>query len=116
MWESAAAVIAVLGAKWALRVVRALRERPLRHNELMRAVTGIHPAVLSGTVRRLQAAGLVERHVAPGPPAEVSYLLTSLARTVFPQIAALARWAGTHSAELGRHPAWERERRRAGAA
>jgi DNA-binding HxlR family transcriptional regulator len=107
MWESAAAVISVLGVKWALRVLRALGERPLRHNELARAVTGIHPVVLSSTLRRMQDAGLVERQVDPGPPAGVSYLLTDLAWTVFPLIAALARWADTHSAELNRHPAWK---------
>ena len=113
MWESAAAVIAVLSIRWALPVLRALGERPLRHNELVRAVAGVHPAVLSGTRRTLQDAGLVERHVAPGPPVQVTYLLTDLARSVFPQIAALAQWAETHSPELSRHPAWEQERRRA---
>jgi DNA-binding HxlR family transcriptional regulator len=106
MWDRAAAVIAVLSAKWALEVLRTLAGQRLRYNELIRAVAGIHPAVLSGTLRRMREAGLVERHVAPGPPPEVSYRLTGLARTLFPQISALARWADVHSAELGRHPAW----------
>jgi DNA-binding HxlR family transcriptional regulator len=97
----------VLGAKWVLRVLRALQSRPLRYNELMRGLPRIHPTVLADTLRRMQAAGLLERHVDPGPPAAVTYLLTSLAYDSLPLVTLLARWAREHKTELGLHEAWE---------
>ena len=106
-WSAAAAVMGVLGAKWVLRVLRALQSRPLRYNELMRGLPGIHPTVLAGTLRRMQAAGLLERHVDPGPPAAVTYLLTSLACDSLPLVTLLAQWADEHEAELSGREVWE---------
>jgi DNA-binding HxlR family transcriptional regulator len=110
-WDRAAALIGVLGAKWVLRVMRALQDKPLRHNELMRRLPGIHPTVLAGTLRRLQAAGMIDRHVHPGQPPGVSYQLTTLARDALPLITLLARWVDDHSVELNGRPVWEGERR-----
>lgn len=105
-WDEAATVLAQLGAKWVLRVMRALQSGPLRHNELMRALARIHPTVLADTLRRMQAAGLIDRHVDPGPPARVSYQLTSLAHDALPLVTLLSQWAVEHSAQMAGHEPW----------
>jgi DNA-binding HxlR family transcriptional regulator len=102
-WNDAATVLTLLDAKWALRILRALQDSPLRHNELMRTLATIHPAVLADTLRRMQAAGLIDRHVHPGPPPRVSYQLTSLGHSTLPLITLLSQWAVEHSAQLTCH-------------
>jgi DNA-binding HxlR family transcriptional regulator len=75
----------------------------LQHNELFRALERIHPAVLADTLRRMQAAGLIGRHVHPGPPARVSYQLTSLGHDTLPLITLLSQWAAEHRAQVAGH-------------
>jgi DNA-binding HxlR family transcriptional regulator len=99
-WDNAATVLTLLGARWALRILRALQASPLRHNELMRALARVHPAVLTDTLRRMQSAGLISRHVHPGPPLQVSYQLTGLGHATLPLITFLSQWATEHSAQL----------------
>jgi DNA-binding HxlR family transcriptional regulator len=102
-WNNAATVLTLIVAKWALRILRALQGNSLRHNELMRTLARIHPAVLADTLRRMQAAGLIDRHVHPGPPLQVSYQLTSLGHDALPLVTLLSQWALEHSGQLTGH-------------
>jgi DNA-binding HxlR family transcriptional regulator len=106
-------VIDVLGAKWVLRVLRVLEPRPLRHNELQRAVNGIHAMVLDDTLRRLEAAGLVERQIQPATPPGVSYGLTRLGYSVHPLVEGISQWVIDHVEELAGFPVWQSDRRSA---
>jgi DNA-binding HxlR family transcriptional regulator len=106
-WRDAAAVgdaqaaIAVVSGKWVIAVLRALVQGPLRHNELHRAVgSGIRPQVLDDTLRRLEAAGIVVRHVRPGTPPGVAYELSGPGRSLWVPLAGLAAWVGEHRTEL----------------
>lgn len=112
-WENAAAVIDVLGAKWVLTVLQVLDSGPLRHNELLRTVNGINSStVLDDTLRRLEAAGLVQREVqlSTTPPG-VTYGLTGLGGSIPPLVAIMSRWVAEHGEELGAFPVWQREHR-----
>jgi DNA-binding HxlR family transcriptional regulator len=110
-WQNAAAVIDVLGAKWVLRLLQGLESGPLRHNELLRAVSGIRSStVLDDNLRRLEAAGLVQREVQlSATPPGVTYGLTSLGNSIPPLVAILSQWVVDHGEELGAFPAWQRE-------
>jgi DNA-binding HxlR family transcriptional regulator len=112
-WENAAAVIDVLGAKWVLRVLQVLESGALRHNELVRAVNGIHSStVLDDSLRRLEAAGLVRREVQPSTtPPGVTYGLTSLGKSIPPLVAIVSQWVVDHGEDLGAFPPWQREHR-----
>jgi DNA-binding HxlR family transcriptional regulator len=105
--RDAEAVIAVVSGKWVIAILRALGAGPLRHNELQRAVgSGIRPQVLDDTLRRLEAAGIVRRHVHPGTPPAVAYELSGPGRSLSAPLSGFARWLGDHRDELEARPGW----------
>jgi DNA-binding HxlR family transcriptional regulator len=105
--RDAEAVIAVVSGKWVIAVLRALIAGPLRHNELQRAVgSGIRPQVLDDTLRRLEAAGIVRRHVHPGTPPAVAYELSEPGRSLSEPLAAFSHWVGENRAELKSQRVW----------
>lgn len=73
--------------------LRADRWGPLRHGELVELSGGISRKVLTQTLRRLQANGLVERHAYAEAPPRVEYGLTDLGRTLEEPIRMLTAWA-----------------------
>ncbi len=110
----AAMVVGVISGKWAVLILCALEKGPLRHNDLHRAVgNGIHVTVLDGTLRRLEAAGLVSRDTDPGTPPATWYELTDLSRALLERLHLLAQWAQDNRAELSELQGWpgSRERR-----
>jgi DNA-binding HxlR family transcriptional regulator len=71
------AVRAVLGRKWHLRIVYYLLDSgPHRFSDLRDHVEGISSKMLSESLSRLEAAGLVDREVVDEKPLEVEYSLT----------------------------------------
>jgi DNA-binding HxlR family transcriptional regulator len=96
-WHEVGRVISLISLKWALSVMRALEQQPLRHNELQRAIPGIGSAALGHTLRRMEAGGLIARHVngQETPPA-VSYQLTGPARELCTALEAVAGWGRMH--------------------
>jgi len=98
-WFEAEPALHLLAGKWVLKILRALDEKgPLRHNELLRNVPGIRPAVLSENLRRLEAAQLIVRDVTATAPPAVSYQLTAAAPRLFESLEALASWGRRHLA------------------
>jgi DNA-binding HxlR family transcriptional regulator len=86
--------IELIGRRWtgALLMLLVGRESA-RYNELLAAVPGISDRLLSERLRELEAEGIVERVVEPGPPVRVSYRLTESGRALQPAVYELARWA-----------------------
>lgn len=82
-----------VGDRWTLVLVRHLLAAPRGFQDL-RMRTGIAPRVLSGRLRDLVGAGLVEP-VAEG--ARSLYALTERGRTLEPIVAAVARWWVEHA-------------------
>jgi DNA-binding HxlR family transcriptional regulator len=105
--SDAEAMIAVVSGKWVIAILRALNAGPLRHNELHRAVgSGIRPQVLDSTLRRMEAAGIINRHVHPGMPPAVIYELSEPGRSLHVPLAALSRWVGEYRSELSSLQGW----------
>lgn len=87
-------VIARFGNKWALLVMLVISENaPIRYNELRRKIPDISSRVLSGTLRTLEADGLVSRKLYNEVPARVEYDLTSTGLSLIPIIMQLTEWA-----------------------
>lgn len=67
----------VLGAKWALHVLRALSMESMGFNELQRRLGGVTAKVLSERLRELRCLGFVEREVHATVPPTTTYRLTA---------------------------------------
>src|ERR1035438_5087429 len=68
----------VIGGKWKLRVIVALRHGKKRFNEIQRAVDGISARVLSSELKELELNGFVTRTVHTQTPVVVEYQITDL--------------------------------------
>ncbi|WP_433531781.1 winged helix-turn-helix transcriptional regulator [Micromonospora sp. CA-263727] len=68
--------------RWGGLVLAALVDGPLRFAQLRRSVTGIGDRMLSQTLQRLEADGLVSRTEHSAIPPHVEYELTDLGRPI----------------------------------
>ncbi|TKA11701.1 winged helix-turn-helix transcriptional regulator [Actinacidiphila oryziradicis] len=64
--------------RWGSLALGALREKPLRFNELRRRIDGVSEKMLSQTLHALERDGLVHREAQPTNPPRVDYSLTPL--------------------------------------
>lgn len=85
-----------VGDRWTVLVLLLLAQRTRRFTELQRAIEGISPKVLTGTLRGLERDGLVTREVHAEVPPRVEYSLTDLGRTLVDAVSALDVWAREH--------------------
>lgn len=64
-----------------------------RFNAIGRAIPDISPKVLTETLKSLESAGLVSRHIYAEIPPKVEYSLTPLGHSLMPHITGLIKWA-----------------------
>jgi DNA-binding HxlR family transcriptional regulator len=86
-------ILGRIGDKWTGLVVRSLRERPHRFNELKRAVHGISQQMLTRTLKALERDGIIVRTVYPTVPPQVDYALTALGHSLAEPVFRLVQWA-----------------------
>jgi DNA-binding HxlR family transcriptional regulator len=86
----------VIGGKWKLRVIVALREGNKRFNEIQRTVDGISARVLSSELKELELNGFVKRIVHTQTPVVVEYQVTDYAATLGEVLRTLAEWGTMH--------------------
>src|SRR5688572_3942342 len=94
--NSIADALFVIGGKWKLRIIVALKEGNKRFNELQRLVEGISAKVLSTELKELELNGFVQRNVFTGTPVVVEYELTEYAETLGGVLQALSEWGAKH--------------------
>ena len=82
--------VSLIGGKWKLLIIRNLRKRPWRFNELQRDLEGISQKVLTDSLRQILDDGLVYRIDYHENPPRVDYGLTDLGKDMMPIINALA--------------------------
>ena len=90
----------VIGGKWRLRIIIALKEGGTRFNELQRMIPGISPRVLSNELKELEINGFLTRNVFTDIPVVVEYRLTSYSTTLDPVMGALVEWGEMHRAKI----------------
>jgi DNA-binding HxlR family transcriptional regulator len=83
----------VVANKWSALVIGALEDGTLRFGQIQRRLAGVSPKVLTATLRRLEAFGLIDRVVLPNVPLHVEYSLTSMGRSAVGPMVALRSWA-----------------------
>jgi DNA-binding HxlR family transcriptional regulator len=91
--RAVADVLARIGDKWTVYVVKLLGKGPMRFNEVRRAVPAISQRMLSLTLRGLERDGLVTRTVTPSIPPRVDYELSAMGLTLFEPLKAVGTWA-----------------------
>ena len=86
----------LLARRWMGLILRVLLRGPHRFNEILAAIPGLSDPLLTQRLRELEAAGLVERRVAPSSPVRVEYELTEAGRDLEQVVRAIAaradRW------------------------
>ena len=85
-----ATAVSLIGGKWKLLILRNLKVRPWRFNELQRSITGISQKVLTDSLRQMIDDGLAYRRDYREQPPKVEYGLTELGEKMLPIIDALA--------------------------
>ena len=90
-----ATAVALIGGKWKLLIIRNLRVRAWRFNELRRDLDGVSQKVLTDSLRQLEDDGLVFRRDYGENPPRVEYGLTELGRQMLPVMDSLATF-GAH--------------------
>jgi DNA-binding HxlR family transcriptional regulator len=89
--------VARIGDRWSLLVVDALRGGPLRFNDLLGALPGIAPNILSSRLRHLSSEGiLVSRPYSRRPP-RLAYELSASGEELFGALRLLAQWGAGQS-------------------
>ncbi|MDR0345091.1 MAG: helix-turn-helix transcriptional regulator [Nocardiopsaceae bacterium] len=86
---------------WDPVVLAALHLGPCRRSQLRAAIGGISDKVLTDTLHRLLASGLINRRAYAEAPPRVEYNLTSLGQSLIDgPMKALGRWTIEHGDEL----------------
>ena len=93
-----ATTVQMIGSKWKLLIIRNLKARPWRFNELMRDLGGVSQKVLTDSLRALEADGIVTRTAYPEVPPRVEYALSPLGETMLPIINAMEDWGNAFKA------------------
>jgi len=75
-------LLAVIGGKWKVLILRELFDGPRRHNQLCRALPGVSQKVLTAQLRELELDGAVSRHSLPSRRPHVEYALTPLGESL----------------------------------
>lgn len=85
-----ATTVSLIGDKWKLLIIRNLKSRTLRFNELQRDLDGISQKVLTDSLRQMIDGGLVYRNDYHENPPRVDYGITDLGKEMMPIVDALA--------------------------
>ena len=96
-----ATTVQLIGSKWKLFIIRNLRMRPWRFNELQKNLEGISQKVLTDSLRALESDGLVTRTVYAEVPPRVEYALSELGETIRPILDAMEQWGAGYKERAG---------------
>ena len=86
--------------RWSGMIIGALKEEPLRFNQMKRRLEGITQKPLTQTLRRLERNGMISRQVIPTSQVAVRYSLTPLGRTLEVPFRALSAWTHAYLEEV----------------
>lgn len=93
-----ATTVQLMGSKWKILILRNLRARPWRFNELRRDLEGISQKVLTDSLRAMEEDGIVTRTVYPEAPPRVEYALSDLGESMRPILDAMEEWGRWYQA------------------
>ena len=92
--------LARVGDRWTLLLVSALLDGPRRFNDLLEALPGIAPNILSQRLKHLDGERLVLARAYSTRPARYAYELTAAGQELAGALLLLADWGARHSEEV----------------
>lgn len=95
-----ATTVQLIGNKWKLLILRNLRMRPWRFNELQKSLKRISQKVLTESLRSMEADGIIVRTIYAEVPPRVEYSLSELGETMRPILDAMEKWGNDYKASL----------------
>lgn len=95
-----ATAVSLIGGKWKLLILRNLKERPWRFNELQRSLDGVSQKVLTDSLRQMIDDGLAYRHDYQEMPPRVEYGLTDLGKEMLPIVYALEEFGNYYKSVI----------------
>mgnify|MGYP002509802204 CR=1 FL=1 len=95
-----ATTVQIIGSKWKLLIIRNLRMRPWRFNELQRNLEGISQKVLTESLRSMEEDGIITRTVYAEVPPRVEYSLSELGETMRPILDSMETWGREYKKSL----------------
>ena len=91
--------IYVIGGKWRLQIIVAMRAGHHRFSDIQKTVTGISAKVLSNELKELELNGILKRNVHDSTPA-IDYSLTGYSDTLIDVITSLSDWGVQHKQKI----------------
>lgn len=85
--------VELIGRRWVGVVLFAMLGGAKRFSEIRAAIPDISDRMLSGQLKEMEAAGLVERVVIPETPVRVEYRLTGKGEALEGVVGAIQEWA-----------------------
>lgn len=87
--------ILLIGNKWTLIILRELiiTDRPIRYNELAKALKKISSRTLSIKLRNLVNYGIIKKTIIDDSPIKVEYSLTEKGRELYKVVLPMAEWS-----------------------
>ena len=86
--------LSVIGGKWKMRIICTLTvDGTQRYNDLLKKTAGITSAMLSSSLKELEADGIVTRIQHEEIPPRVEYSLSEHGRDLWPILHRLGHWA-----------------------
>ena len=95
-----ATTVQLIGSKWKLLILRNLRMRPWRFNELRRDLEGVSQKVLTDSLRAMEDDGIITRTVYAEVPPRVEYAQSPLGESMGPILDAMAKWGEEYKKQL----------------
>ena len=99
-----AAALDRVGDRWSLLLVEAMLDGPRRFNDLLEAVPGLAPNILSDRLRRLEREGIVVSRPYSERPPRMAYALTAEARDLAGALRLLADWGASRAVDGAHEP------------
>jgi DNA-binding HxlR family transcriptional regulator len=90
------AALEVIGGKWKVLIVWALRLEAQRFGELRRLVQGISEKMLIQHLKEMEADGIVKRRDFREVPPRVEYALTLFGQSLYAALEPLCEWGTLH--------------------
>jgi DNA-binding HxlR family transcriptional regulator len=92
-----ACTLDLIGDRWTLLIIRDLFQQKHRFSQFLESGEGIKTNILSERLKRLEAAGLVERARYQEHPPRYEYHLTEAGRSLSPILEAMYSWGRQHA-------------------
>ncbi len=90
----------LISSRWAVLILRDLREGTKRFGELKRSIGSISQKVLTSNLRDMEAKGLVARTVYAEVPPRVEYTLTELGHSLGPVLDSMFAWGESYKQKM----------------